>query len=121
MKKTAIIIRDKEQNLEVKKLMDKGGLVWNSGDSLFEWGGDIAFGDFYILVHNYLRNGKITHNREYKDVYSALCFAKEKGLTIITADEFLACPNLLENWKKPEPEPEPEIKSCQYCGKELVT
>jgi len=104
MKKTAIIIRDKEQNLEVKKLMDKGGLRWISGETLLNDMDDINYGSFHSLGHNCWDDGRITYSGRCKDVYSALCQAKRKGFTIITADEFLENPKLLENWKEPEPE-----------------
>ena len=117
MEKTAIIIRDKEQNLEVKKLMDKGGLRWHGGDPLLIDRDDTKKGSFHYLRHNFWDDGGITYAGLYgKTVYSALCYAKEEDYTIITADEFLANPKLLESWK----EPEPEIKYCQYCGTELA-
>ena len=83
--KTAIIVRDKDQMIEVDRVLEIGGI-------------DLG----YLTTNGHLRiiERDAAFHAGNLDLYESIHYVLSKGYTFMTADEFLETPGLLDGWGK---------------------
>ena len=84
--KTAIIVRDKEQMIEVDRVLEMGGFK-------------IEFHTLGGHLRLITEDGGIQHIDHF-GIYQAIHLVSTQGYTFMTADEFLETPGLLDGWGK---------------------
>ena len=84
--KTAIIVRDKDQMIEVDRVLEMGGFKIEFH----------TLGGHLRLITEY---GFIQHADRF-GIYQAIHLVSTYGYTFMTADQFLENPEILDGWKK---------------------
>jgi len=83
--KTAIIVRDKDQMIEVDRVLEIGGI-------------DLG----YLTTNGHLRiiERDAAFHAGNLDLYESIHYVLSKGYAIMSADQFLENPKILSGWKK---------------------